>query len=183
MCDFPSNLRTFFFIVSLPTFSAVINATKLYNMVANNLSSSSSKRFFSAGPSELYLNAQEKNIAVSMLMPLKLREMPSRLRETWNAKRELQEWPLDQDFPFHTCQSFQLVPDSSRLLPFQWPLRLEKCFPRNPCCPTKMTSLPAIPQKDIVDQYSFVRPHLLWERCPHYSNGNLETRKTTSRMK
>ena len=84
---------------------------------------------------------------------------------------------------FHTCQSFQLVPDSSPLLPFQWPLHLEKRFPRNPCCPTKMTFLLAIPQKDIVAQYSSVRPHPLWERCPRCSNGNLETRKTTSGMK
>ena len=55
MCDFPNSLRTVFLIASVSTFNAIINATKLYNMVARSLSSSASRRFFSAGPNELYL--------------------------------------------------------------------------------------------------------------------------------
>ena len=39
-----------------------MNATKLYSIVARSLSSSSSSRFFSAGPSELYLDISKQKI-------------------------------------------------------------------------------------------------------------------------
>ena len=55
MCDLPSSRRTFLRSTPLSTAMATMNAARLYSSVDSRRSSSSSNRFFSAGPRDWYL--------------------------------------------------------------------------------------------------------------------------------
>ena len=79
-------------------------------------------------------------------------------------------------FYWFTCQSSRQAPGPFQQRLSQQRQHQEKCFPRNPCYPTKLISHSTDLQTSNVALSFSSRPHPLREKCLHCGNDNLETR-------